>query len=94
MSDRNHFFDEKTIDSDKWVNVPNFKFGFNARHIIIVNDSRENTVEFSFNGHDLDGKLYPRDKSISLDLENQDEVYIRIPEKRSTQVRVWAWVGI
>lgn len=45
-------------------------------HLTIINDSNVNTLIFSFDGNNIDGKLYPGETLELLDL-NEQSIYLR-----------------
>lgn len=88
----------KVFDHEENVINNRLQFPSNLTTIVISNDS-ERTVEFSFNGSDLDGELLYGDGPLSMDCTSEGYIWFRLPEGISLKpnelvpVRVFAWRG-
>ena len=88
---RNHFYERSTISNIEFASTPTWKWNFTANHLIIVNDSRENILKFSFNGEDLDGEIFPKDKSLTLNWKLASRIWIATSAP-DLPYRIWTWI--
>lgn len=67
--------------------------------VVIVNDNVDRSIEFSYDGKELDGELFCDDGPFSQDGLSEGYLYLRLPEGteldegEKVKVRVWAWRG-
>lgn len=85
------FFTEKEVSVTDFTDEPDIKFGFQATHVIITNDTK-NILFFSFLKPDLDGKLYEKDGPLALDGLAEGRMWLKAEANKPTKVRIWAWV--
>ena len=84
------YFIEKEVTVGAFTDAPDIKFGFQATHVIITNDTK-NTLFFSFLKPDLDGILYEKDGPLALDGLAEGRMWLRAEAGKPTKVRIWAW---
>ncbi len=90
---RNHFYFSVDISNTKFASVATFLWKTSTNHLIIVNDSRTNNLLFSFNGDDLDGEVFPKDKSLTLNWKIASRIWLKANvDTPVTPVRIWTWV--
>lgn len=87
-------------DADGNIISNKIEFPSNMTSIQIVNSDNTDTVEFSFDGRNLDGELLFEDGALSQDCTSEGYLYLRLPEgtvlnppSKKIQVRIWAWRG-
>lgn len=90
---RNHFYFSDVISNTEFASVPTILWKCSTNHLIIVNDSRTNNILFSFNGQDLDGEIYPKDKSLTLNWKIASRIWLKSSSATpDTPYRIWTWV--
>lgn len=91
---RDHFFKEDKIDNTEYPKQASYTWDFQSKAIIIFNDSLQ-TIEFSFNGVETAGKIYPSDKWISLDKKTETSIWIKTSKAviNKSAIRIMAWRG-
>lgn len=85
---KNTFYIEETVADGVWTE---YKFGSSMQHFIIVNRGA-NPIEFSFNGADVDSRLFVADFSETRDGIDEVSVYVR-GVGGSSDIEVRAWRG-
>ncbi len=89
---RDHFYSKLTFTNLTFNKTPDFQLGFGANHLLIVNDSSQNDISFSFNGEDLDGELF-KNNSITFDWKQVNRIwFLTSSATPDTELRIWAWV--
>ena len=90
---RNHFYRRDVISNIDFGSTPTLKWNFTANHIILVNDSKVNTILFSFNGEDLDGEIFPKDKSLTLNWKLASRIWLKSSSSTpDLEFRLWVWI--
>ena len=88
---RNFFYDRLLITESDFQTGPDLKFGFQATSVMIVNDSDEETLGFSFRPDFLDGELFGCDGPWVADGLGEGRLWFRKSGIPDISVRVWAW---
>ena len=96
---RNHFYRRAgpgghvpALTNVDFPQTPTFMFGMTANHMIIVNDCSKRDILFSFDGIDIDGEIFPRDKSLTLNWKLASRIWLKTSAAADTLVRIWAWI--
>jgi hypothetical protein len=97
---RNHFYRRAgpgghlpALTNTEFEQTPTFKFSMTANHLIIVNDSSKTNLLFSFDGVEVDGEVFPRDKSLTLNWKLASRIWLKADAATpETPIRIWAWV--
>lgn len=90
---RNHFYFSDTINLVDFASTPTIAWKCSTNHLIIVNDSRLNSIIFSFNGQDIDGEIFPKDKSLTLNWKISSKIWLASSsDTPDTPYRIWTWV--
>ena len=90
---RDHYYRRVTITNTSFLEQPTFRFGCHANHIILVNDTKNAILSFSFNGEDLDGEVFSKDKSVTLNWKITTKIWVMTDVPAGNGVRIWAWVN-
>lgn len=88
-------------DDDDWKKDVAIKLTFptSLTTVVITNDNEDRSLDYSFNGRDLDGELFCDDGPFSQDCTSEGYLYLRLPPgtvldpNEEVQVRVWGWRG-
>lgn len=89
---RRFFFEELTVNVTAFPEQPQMKFGFQATHVIVTNDSKH-SLDFSFLKPNLDGRLYEKDGPLALDGLSEGRMWFKVEDAtKPVKFRVWAWV--
>ena len=88
---RNHYYRSDIVSNIVFTTTPTLSW-FQTNHIIIVNDSRLNTLLFSFNGEDIDGEVFPKDKSLTLNWKAASKIWLMSSDASDLPFRLWAWI--
>lgn len=92
ISGRDHFYKRQVISNSEFTEQPTFAYGFNAQHLILVNDGKFPLI-FSFNGEDVDGEVFRCDKMLSLAWKGHSKIWLKLEnENTEDEIRIWAWV--
>ena len=72
---------------------PTIQFDNQRNRITIVLDSLKNSLEYSFNGRDVDGELDWSDESITLDNCTIGRIWFKTDNSdgNGTPIRIFAW---
>lgn len=69
--------------------------GFWSAHVMVLNQSNTDAIEYSFNGTDVHGRLNPNEPNEGIDKPHlhADRVWLRVVAGGAggQPVRVWAW---
>jgi len=90
---RDNFYFKDVINNTDFATTPTYHWKTTTNHIILVNDAKVNSILFSFNGEDIDGELFPRDKSITMNWKKASRIWLKVSSGVTpTDFRLWAWI--
>lgn len=86
---RTFFYRKLSIAENEFPLEPQVRFPFLVTKAILVNDSENQVVTFSFQHPHIDGELLCTDGPIALDWISQGRLWFKTTGL--AQMRVWAW---
>ena len=89
LAKRNFFYFRDTVTDISFPSSPQIKLPFEASRIIMVNDSADQVLSWSFQKPNLDGELLCTDSPIVFDGLNEGRVWFKAPA--DCEYRIWAW---
>jgi len=89
LTNRTFFFISLPINAVSFPSEAQIILPFLATKIIIINDSKNQTIDFSFRRPNLDGILTDEDGAITFDGLSESKIWFRATA--SANIRLWAW---
>jgi len=90
MDYNDHYFQEISVSNSEFTSLPTVDWKFKSVGIVIVNIGT-GSIEYSFNGCRLDGKLDCLVRSISLDNKSVSRIWFRVTAGDNSIIRINAW---
>lgn len=85
-----HYFNEVTISNTDFTSLPSIDWKFKSIGLVITNVGT-GTIEYSFNGCRLDGKLDCLIRSITFDNKSVSRIWFRVTNGDNSILRISAW---
>lgn len=88
-----NFYQEFNIVNTDFTQSPTIQLKLISQKILIVLDSLDNNIEWSYNGRDIEGKMISTDETMVIAGATVSKIWIKANVGTGTIIRVWAGDG-